>query len=64
MHWSVAGFGQATYHVTDEFRLTGIRYNYDFDADPSFNFSGFSKASPTTRASTSEPTALRGRLQA
>jgi iron complex outermembrane receptor protein len=57
VHWSVAGFGQATYHVTDKFRLTGgIRYNYDFDADPSFNFSGFGKSFADNQTSTSEPT--------
>jgi iron complex outermembrane recepter protein len=57
VHWSVAGFGQATFHVTDKFRLTGgIRYNYDFDADPSFNFSGFGKSFADNQTSTSEPT--------
>src|SRR5579863_7482178 len=41
VHWSAAVFGQATYHVSDALRLTaGIRYNYDFDQDPSFNFFG------------------------
>jgi len=57
VHWSVAGFGQATYHVTDKFRVTGgVRYNYDFDADPSFNFSGFGKSFADNQTSTSEPT--------
>ncbi len=33
-----------------------IRYNYDYDADPSFNFSGFGKSFADNKASTSEPT--------
>lgn len=57
VHWSVAGFGQATFHVTDRFRLTGgVRYNYDFDQDPSFNFSKFSQSFADNQTSTSEPT--------
>lgn len=57
VHWSVAGFGQATFHVTDRFRVTGgVRYNYDFDADPSFNFSAFGKSFADNQTSTSEPT--------
>ena len=57
VHWSVAGFGQATFHVTDQFRLTGgIRYNYDYDADPSFNFSAFGQSFADNKTSTSEPT--------
>ena len=57
-HWSVAGFAQGTYHVTDKFRITGgIRYNHDYDADPSLNFSEFG-VSPLSdnKASTDEPT--------
>ena len=57
VHWSVAGFGQATYHVSDRFRLTGgIRYNHDYDEDPSFNFSGFGKSFADNKTSTDEPT--------
>jgi iron complex outermembrane receptor protein len=57
VHWSVAGFAQATYHVSDRFRLTGgIRYNHDYDEDPSFNFSGFGKSFADNKTSTDEPT--------
>src|SRR5262249_53940631 len=45
VHWSAAVFAQATYHVSDQLRLTGgVRYNHDFDQDPSFNFSAFGKS--------------------
>ena len=62
MHWSVAGFGQATFHVTDKFRLTGgIRYNYDYDEDPSFNFSAFGQSFADNKTSTERADlALRG----
>jgi len=57
VHWSVAGFGQATYHVADNFRITaGVRYNYDYDEDPSLNFSAFGTSFADNKASTSEPT--------
>jgi iron complex outermembrane receptor protein len=57
VHWSVAGFAQATYHVADNFRLTGgVRYNYDYDEDPSLNFSAFGQSFADNKASTSEPT--------
>jgi len=57
VHWTYAVFGQATYPVTDQFRITGgIRYNYDYDADPSFNFSAFGHSFSDNIAKTSEPT--------
>jgi iron complex outermembrane receptor protein len=57
VHWSVAGFAQGTYHVADNFRITGgVRYNYDYDEDPSFNFSAFGASFADNKASTSEPT--------
>ena len=58
VHWSVAGFAQATFHVTDRFRLTGgIRYNHDYDEDPSLNFSEFGIGPfSDNKASTDEPT--------
>ena len=57
VHWTYAVFGQFTYPVTDRFRVTGgARYNYDYDADPSFNFSAFGASSSDFKASTSEPT--------
>ena len=57
VHWSVAGFAQATYHVSDRFRLTGgIRYNHDYDEDPSFNFSAFGTSFADNKATTDEPT--------
>jgi len=57
VHWSVAVFGQATYHVNDAFRITGgVRYNHDFDQDPSFNFSAFGQSFLNNKISTDEPT--------
>ncbi|HEY1751680.1 MAG TPA: TonB-dependent receptor [Caulobacteraceae bacterium] len=57
VHWTYALFGQATVPVTDRLRVTGgVRYNYDFDEDPSFNFSGFGKSFADNKTSTSEPT--------
>ena len=57
VHWTYAVFGQATYPVTDQFRITGgVRYNYDFDSDPSFNFSAFGQSFSDNKATTSEPT--------
>ncbi|HEX3919927.1 MAG TPA: TonB-dependent receptor [Caulobacteraceae bacterium] len=57
VHWSVAGFVQGTYHVADNFRITGgIRYNYDYDEDPSLNFSEFGQSFADNKAATSEPT--------
>ncbi|MDE2487528.1 MAG: TonB-dependent receptor [Alphaproteobacteria bacterium] len=39
---SYSVFGQATYHVTDVFRITaGLRYNHDYFRDESYNFSAF-----------------------
>jgi iron complex outermembrane receptor protein len=41
-HRSGSVFGQATWHVTDAWRVTGgIRGNWDYFRDDSFNFSGF-----------------------
>jgi iron complex outermembrane recepter protein len=57
VHWSAAGFAQATYHVTDMLRITaGVRYNYDYDRDPSFNFSTNGKSFLDNSISTEEPT--------
>ena len=43
-HRSGSVFGQATWHVTDAFRLTaGIRGNWDYQTDASYNFSAFGK---------------------
>jgi iron complex outermembrane receptor protein len=57
VHWSVAGFAQGTYHVSDVFRITGgIRYNYDYDEDPSLNFSRFGTSFSDNKAASSEPT--------
>jgi iron complex outermembrane receptor protein len=57
VHWTWAVFGQATYPVTDKFRVTGgVRYNYDYDADPSYNFSGFGTSFVDNTSSTREPT--------
>ncbi len=57
VHWTAAGYGQATYHVTSQLRVTGgIRYNYDYDADPSFNFSAFGKSFADNSATTGEVT--------
>jgi iron complex outermembrane recepter protein len=62
VHWTWAAFGQVTYPVTDRFNITGgVRYNYDYDADPSYNF-GFpygstpSHSFPDNKATTQEPT--------
>ena len=66
VHWTWAVFGQVTYPITDQFHVTGgVRYNYDFDADPSYNFgypygSSPSHSYPDNKASTSEPT---GRIE-
>jgi iron complex outermembrane recepter protein len=57
VHWSFAAFAQATYHITDQFRVTaGGRYNHDYDADPSYNFSAFSTSHADNKASTDKPT--------
>jgi iron complex outermembrane receptor protein len=57
VHWSFAAFAQATYHFTDQFRITaGARYNHDYDADPSYNFSAFGTSHADNKASTDEPT--------
>jgi iron complex outermembrane receptor protein len=44
--------------ITDQLRVTaGVRYNYDYDADPSLNFSEFGISPPSdNKATTSEPT--------
>jgi iron complex outermembrane receptor protein len=43
VHQSYSAFIQATYHVTDAFRITGgARINADYNFDPSHNFSAFS----------------------
>jgi iron complex outermembrane receptor protein len=56
-HWSAAVFAQASYHVSDVLRVTaGIRYNHDYDRDPSFNFSTNGIALITNAISTDEPT--------
>jgi iron complex outermembrane receptor protein len=56
-HWSAAVFAQATWHVSDVFRVTaGIRYNHDYDRDPSFNFSTNGIGLITNAISTDEPT--------
>jgi iron complex outermembrane receptor protein len=53
----VAVFAQATYHVSDVLRVTGgIRYNHDFDQDPSFNFSAFGQSFLDNKIETNEPT--------
>jgi hypothetical protein len=37
----------------DNLRITGgVRYNYDYDADPSFNFSAFGASFADNKAST------------
>ncbi|HXQ12061.1 MAG TPA: TonB-dependent receptor [Caulobacteraceae bacterium] len=57
VHWSAAAFAQATYHVSDAFRITaGIRYNHDYDRDPSLNFSAFGQSFLDNSISTDEPT--------
>ncbi|MFI4933732.1 MAG: TonB-dependent receptor [Caulobacterales bacterium] len=57
VHWSAAVFVQATYHVSDTLRLTaGIRYNHDFDQDPSYNFSAFGHSFINNKISTDLPT--------
>ena len=41
-HESYSVFAQGTYHFADNLRLTGgLRWNYDKNDDPSFNFSAF-----------------------
>jgi iron complex outermembrane receptor protein len=42
VHQSYSVFGQGTYHVSDRLRLTaGLRFNADYNYDPSYNFSAF-----------------------
>ncbi len=56
-HKSFAVFGQATYPITDKLRITGgIRYNHDYEEDPSYNFSGFGVGFADNKAITDEPT--------
>ena len=56
-HWAFAAFAQATYHVSEQLRLTaGFRYNHDYDRDPSWNFSVFSHGLVDNQISTDEPT--------
>lgn len=48
-HRSGSIFGQATWHVTNAFRLTaGLRGNWDYNTDTSFNFSGPAFGTPST----------------
>ena len=57
VHKTAAVFAQATYPVTDSLRITGgIRYNYDYDADPSRNFADSGTSFADNKATTSEPT--------
>jgi iron complex outermembrane receptor protein len=45
MRRSYSVFGQATYHVSDVFRVTaGLRLNSDYFKDNSYNFSAFGKS--------------------
>jgi len=53
--WSV--FGQATYHLTDDLRVTGgLRYNHDFFRDQAYNFSAFGVGSVANRRTDKTPT--------
>jgi len=57
VHKSFAVFGQATVPITDRFRITGgIRYNHDYEEDPSYNFSAFGVGFADNKATTDEPT--------
>jgi iron complex outermembrane receptor protein len=52
-HRSGSVFGQATYHVTDSISVTGgIRGNFDYFHDNSFNFSFFGGAATAMNTST------------
>jgi iron complex outermembrane receptor protein len=54
---SYALFGQATYPVTDQFRVTaGARINLDNTEDPSFNFSAFGSSLSNNKRWDSVPT--------
>ncbi|MBV8681928.1 MAG: TonB-dependent receptor [Caulobacteraceae bacterium] len=59
-HRSGSVFGQATYHVTDTISLTGgVRGNWDYFRDNSFNFSAFTPFGGNTvlhTSATSNPT--------
>jgi iron complex outermembrane receptor protein len=51
-HDSYAVFAQGTYHIADNMRLTGgLRWNYDKNEDPSFNFSAFGTGNSDNQAS-------------
>jgi iron complex outermembrane receptor protein len=57
VHKTAAVFAQGTYPILDNLRITGgIRYNYDYDADPSRNFAASGTSFADNKATTSEPT--------
>lgn len=54
---SYSAFAQATYHISDDLRITGgIRMNHDFFKDTSYNFNAFGKSTTINRDKTSLPT--------
>ena len=54
---SVAGYAQATLHITDALRLTGgARYNVDHYDDFDYNFSAFGSSKANTTYTTERPT--------
>ncbi|MDB5446485.1 MAG: TonB-dependent receptor, partial [Phenylobacterium sp.] len=54
---SYSVFGQATYHATDQLRITaGARWNHDSFRDISYNFSAFGKSTVINRDTGSKPT--------
>ncbi|HEX4742703.1 MAG TPA: TonB-dependent receptor [Caulobacteraceae bacterium] len=64
LHRSGSVFGQATYHVTDTISITGgVRGNWDYFRDDSFNFSGFSPL-PNTVLHTSNNSTPTWRIEA
>jgi iron complex outermembrane receptor protein len=54
---SYSEFAQATYHVTDAFRITaGVRENTDFFKDDSYNFSAYGVSTVDHESTTTVPT--------
>jgi iron complex outermembrane receptor protein len=64
-HRSGSVFGQATYHVTNTISITGgVRGNWDYFQDNSFNFSAFTQSGGNTVLHTSTDSIPTWRLEA
>jgi iron complex outermembrane receptor protein len=64
-HRSGSVFGQATYHVTNTISITGgVRGNWDYFRDNSFNFSAFTQSGGNTVLHTSSNSTPTWRIEA